>query len=51
VLTDLSGRVMIDRTRIASNTQSLDVSKLASGVYLLSAEFNGQVHTSTVILQ
>lgn len=50
-MTDLSGRVIVDRTRIESRTQSLDVSGFASGVYLLSAEFNGQVSVSTVILQ
>lgn len=49
-MTDLSGRVIVDLTRIESRAQSLDVSSLASGVYLLSAEFNGQVSVSTVIL-
>ena len=50
-MTDLSGRIMVDRTRIEASTESLDVNGLASGVYLLLAEFDGHVNVSTVILQ
>ena len=50
-MTDLSGRIMVDRTRIEASTESLDVNGLASGVYLLLAEFDGHVNVSTIILQ
>jgi len=42
---------MVDRTRIEASTESLDVNGLASGVYLLLAEFDGHVNVSTIILQ
>ena len=50
-ITDLSGRVLLEKQRINQTSASLDLSDLPAGVYLVQAEYSGEKLTSTIILQ
>jgi beta-galactosidase len=50
-ITDLSGRVLLEKQRIDQTSSSLDLSELPAGVYLVQAEHSGEQLTSTIILQ
>lgn len=49
IIMDLSGKIVMNKTSLESKSVSIDISNLASGIYLASIVTNGQTITKKII--